>query len=222
MASSAPVITIQTPTDGVQISNNGSNVARYDINFTITDANSISFDTNGDYNVNITYYLGTTGKLWNGGTASDANVTYVVRDGNINDWNRNGNNTARRCTGINNHVIKCWYKWTIPDDTVMGGGKWVLDVNVFEFGKVGTIDTTNSDGNASAVLNISNRLGTMDTAKGIANMMPFIMIGAFFIGLFGALFVAKTNITTAVLAGVGGGIVGALGCMLFGMLLAIV
>lgn len=219
MASAAPTVTINYPTDGQQISNNGSNIATYDINFTVADTNSVSFDTNGDYNINIVYYRSTTGKKWNSGVASDANVTFVVRDGNVNDWNRNPT-SSKKCVGKDNHSFTCKYSWTIPDSTVMEDGEWMLDVNVMENSKVG--GTINSDDNDSHKLNITNRLGTLDTAKGIANMMPIVMIGAFFIGLFGALFVAKTNITTAVLAGVGGGIVGALGCMLFGLLLAII
>lgn len=221
MASAALVVTVDYPTDGQQINNTGSNIATYDINFTITDNNSFSFDTNGDYNVNIVYYPGSTGKLWNGGTGNDANVTYVVRDGNINDWNRNGNGT-RRCTGIRNTSMKCRYLWTIPDNSVMGNGNWVLDVNVFQFGKNGAADYTNSDDNGSATLWISNRLATMDTAKTIAGLAPVAVIGMFFIALFGALFVAKTDIKTAILAGVGGGIVGGLGSMLFGLILSVI
>jgi hypothetical protein len=216
-AMAALVTTINFPPSDTY-NNLSANVKTIDINFTITDTNQISFDTNGDYNVNITYYPTTTGKLWNSGTGNDANITYVVRDGNINDWNRNGNGT-KRCTGISSKSIKCRYLWTIPVNTVMGDGDWTLDINVFEFGK-GPADYTNSDDNDSVTMTIQNHLSNANSIRSLMGIVAMVLAALVLIGGLFSIAVLKTDVAQTAIMTVAAAVAAAIAALIIGGILA--
>lgn len=208
-AFAAITVTINKPSANTVINNLWQE--SIDINFSGTD-NNTGVQAAWRY-VDINYYSDAT--LPNSGTA-------IVADGNLYDWELNGNSGQTCDIDANGATFSCNYRWTLPKNTTMGDADYFINVNVYDLNgsetEVGNHVT--ADKNATNAFQVSTKLAGGQSIRNLMAIVGMVLAALVLIGGLVAMVGFKTDPTSTAIVTVVGAIAVAIGSQIIGTVLA--
>lgn len=206
-----PTLTVNEPTALTVYCNNSANRETIDLNLHVVDGNAAG---RADRNILITY-LGEGDTTWTSISA---------------DWNAmSGASADKNCVGADGDALDGWdvkdctYKWTMPLDSTMQEGIWVVNMRLQDYNKglyeAGFVNDTNKTVQISTMC----RLTTAGTTKTLAGNIGLVLAGIVLVMALFAIMGFKTgmDVTSVVTMTVAAGIVAGIAAMVIGLVLNI-